>query len=118
MYSAAATELNIYRTNIYQYIKVFLSFLTKSKVKISKSFSEALEIQPEQKRYIFFILFILLSVNEVFEFDFCVVPNGFYGLVTVSAPASLSECKFSLHYPHKISCLLMRIRQMNIHNNL
>ena len=29
--------------------------------------------------------------------------------LTLSAPASLSVYKFSLHYPHKISCLVMRI---------
>ena len=31
---------------------------------------------------------------------------------------SLRLCKFSLHHPHKISCLVMRIRQMIIHGNL
>ena len=31
-------------------------------------------------------------------------------LLTLSVPASLSICKFSLHYPHKISCLVMRIK--------
>ena len=29
--------------------------------------------------------------------------------LTISVPASLSVCKFSLHYPHKISCLVIRI---------
>ena len=37
--------------------------------------------------------------------------------LTLSAPASLSVCKFSLHYPHKISCLIMRIKKMIIHSN-
>ena len=38
--------------------------------------------------------------------------------LTLSATASLSECKFSLRYLYKISCLVMKIRQMIIHNNL
>ena len=29
-----------------------------------------------------------------------------------------SVCKFSLHYPHKISCLVMRIKLLIIHSNL
>ena len=41
-------------------------------------------------------------------------------LVTVIllAPTSLSVCKFSLHYPHRISGSVMRIKQMIIHSNL
>ena len=39
-------------------------------------------------------------------------------LLTLSAPASLSVCKFSLYYPHNISCLVMRIKQMIIHSYL
>ena len=39
-------------------------------------------------------------------------------VLTLSAPASLSACEFSLHYLHKISCLVMRINQMIIHSNL
>ena len=35
-----------------------------------------------------------------------------------SAPASLSVCKFSLHYPHELSCLVTRIKQMIIHSSL
>ena len=38
--------------------------------------------------------------------------------LTLSGPVSLSVYKFSLHYPHKTSCLVMRIKQMIIHNNL
>ena len=38
--------------------------------------------------------------------------------LTLSAAASLSVCKFSLHYPHKTSCLVMRIKQLIIQNNL
>ena len=34
------------------------------------------------------------------------------------AQANLSVCKFSLRYPHKISCLVMRIKQMIIHRKL
>ena len=30
----------------------------------------------------------------------------------LSASAIISVCKFSLHYPHKISCLVMRIKQL------
>ena len=30
--------------------------------------------------------------------------------------AGLSVCKFSLHYPHKMGCLVMRIKQMIIHS--
>ena len=41
-----------------------------------------------------------------------------YEKLTLSAPTSLSVCKFSLHYPHKIGCLRMRIKQMIIHSNL
>ena len=37
------------------------------------------------------------------------------GIVSFS---SLSACKFSLHYPHKISCLVVRIKQLIIHSNL
>ena len=40
---------------------------------------------------------------------------------TISAVAGVSVCKFiSLHYPHQISCLIIRIlaRKMIIHNNL
>ena len=36
----------------------------------------------------------------------------------LSVPATLTVCKFSLYYPYKISCLVMRIQQMTIHNNL
>ena len=32
--------------------------------------------------------------------------------------SQLSVCKLSLHYPHKISCLVMRIKEMIIHSNL
>ena len=39
-------------------------------------------------------------------------------MLTLWAPASLSVCKFSLHYPHKISCLVMRIKHMIIQSNL
>ena len=31
---------------------------------------------------------------------------------TYSVPASLPECQLFLHYPHKISCFVMRINQM------
>ena len=34
------------------------------------------------------------------------------------SPTSLSVCKFSLYYPHKISCLVMRVKQMIIYSNL
>ena len=37
---------------------------------------------------------------------------------TPSATSILSVCKFSLHYPHKISFLVMRIKQMNTHRKL
>ena len=30
--------------------------------------------------------------------------------------ASLSVFKFSIHYPHKIRCLVMRIKQVSIHD--
>ena len=39
-------------------------------------------------------------------------------MLTLSSPGSLSVYKFSLYYPHKISCLVMRIKQMIIHSNL
>ena len=39
-------------------------------------------------------------------------------ILTFSAPASLSVCKFSLHYPHKISCLVMRTKPLIINSNL
>ena len=44
----------------------------------------------------------------------------FYDLqvLILLAPFHLSVCKFSLHFPHKISCLVMRIKQMIIHSNL
>ena len=32
--------------------------------------------------------------------------------------ASLSVCRFSLHYPHKTICLVIRIKQMIIHSKL
>ena len=38
--------------------------------------------------------------------------------LTLSAPASLSACIFSLHYPHKISSLLMRIKHLSYTNFL
>ena len=38
--------------------------------------------------------------------------------LTFSSPASRSVCKFSLHYPHKISFMVMIIKQMIIHRNL
>ena len=38
--------------------------------------------------------------------------------ITSLGPASLSVCKFSLHYPHKTSCLVIRMKQMIIHSNL
>ena len=38
--------------------------------------------------------------------------------LTLSAPAGSSVCYFSLHYPQKISYLVMRIKQMIIHINL
>ena len=38
--------------------------------------------------------------------------------LSVSAPAALSVCKFSLHYPHKIGCFVMRIKQIIIHSSL
>ena len=37
---------------------------------------------------------------------------------SLSAPGSLSVYKFSLRYPHKIGCLVMRIKQKVINNNL
>ena len=37
---------------------------------------------------------------------------------TLSTPASLSVCKFSAHYPHKISCSVMRIKQLILDRNL
>ena len=39
------------------------------------------------------------------------------GQVKVSR-ASLSVCKFSLHYPHKTIVLVIRIKQMIIHSKL
>ena len=39
-------------------------------------------------------------------------------LLTLSAPASLTVCRFYLYYPHKISCFVMRIKQIIIHSNL
>ena len=41
-----------------------------------------------------------------------------YTILTPSATASLSVYIFSLHYPCKISCLVMRIKQMIIHSKL
>ena len=38
--------------------------------------------------------------------------------LTLSAPPSLLVCKFSLHYPCKISCLVMGTKQSIIHINL
>ena len=38
--------------------------------------------------------------------------------LTLSSPASLSVCKFSLHYPHKTSYLVMRIKQIIIDSYL
>ena len=39
--------------------------------------------------------------------------------LTLSVPANfISVCKFSLHYPYKISCLVMRIKQMIMHTTL
>ena len=38
--------------------------------------------------------------------------------LALSAPASLSVCKFSLHYPQKINCLVRRIKEMIIHRKL
>ena len=35
-------------------------------------------------------------------------------ILTLSASASLSVCKFSLHYQRKVSSLIMRINQMII----
>ena len=44
---------------------------------------------------------------------------GYLTLVlTLSAPDSLSVCKLSLNYPCKISCLVLRIKQLIIHSNL
>ena len=37
---------------------------------------------------------------------------------TLSTPASLSVCKFSAHYPQKISCSVMRIKQLILDRNL
>ena len=34
------------------------------------------------------------------------------------ASLTLSACIFSLHYPHKIGCLVMRIKQLMIHTKL
>ena len=39
-------------------------------------------------------------------------------LVTLSAPASLTACRFSLHYLNKTSCLILRIKLMIIDSNL
>ena len=38
--------------------------------------------------------------------------------LTLSVPAILSVCKLSLHYPYKIRCLVMRIKQSIIQSNL
>ena len=38
--------------------------------------------------------------------------------LTLSAQASFSICKFSSHYPHKASCLVMRIEQLVTNSNL
>ena len=39
-------------------------------------------------------------------------------ILTPSAPASSSVCKLSLYCPHRISCLVMRVKQMILHSNL
>ena len=49
-----------------------------------------------------------MSVNEILLLLF----------LLLSAPASLSVCKFSLHYSHKIRCLVMRIKQIITQSNL
>ena len=36
-------------------------------------------------------------------------------LLTLPAPASSSVCKLFPYYPHKVGCLVMRIKQMIIH---
>ena len=41
-----------------------------------------------------------------------------YFYLSLSAPDCLSVFEFSLHYPHKISCLVMRIKQMIMHSNV
>ena len=41
-----------------------------------------------------------------------------YSCLTLSAPAILSVCKFSLCYPHKISWLVMRIKQLILQSKL
>ena len=41
-----------------------------------------------------------------------------YAVLTLSAPASLPVCKFSLHCLRKISCLVMRIKQMIVHSTI
>ena len=39
-------------------------------------------------------------------------------LYTGKSVASLLLRKFSLHYLHKVRCLVMRIKQMILHSNL
>ena len=38
-------------------------------------------------------------------------------MLSLSAAASVSICEFFLHYPHKTSCLVKRIKQMIINSN-
>ena len=61
------------------------------------------------------------SCYALYQYAFCnaqINEKRAGGTLTLSAPASLSVCKFFLHYSHKISCLVMpRTKQLIIHSN-
>ena len=58
---------------------------------------------------------IMFCLSLLFGKTACKAMMQSHILRSLSAPASSSVCKFSLRYPHKTSCLVMRIKQLITH---
>ena len=70
---------------------------------------------------IIIIILIIITITIIINVVILVMLLLFYKLMcwhlNPLSPKQWSVCKFSLYYPHKIDCLVMRIKQMIIQNN-
>ena len=76
-------------------------------------------MSPDEDQYEFLLQQLRQRIEEgqgetIYEIGL----GGNLFTLTLLAPACLSVCKFSLYYPYKISCLVMRIKQMVILGNV
>ena len=63
-------------------------------------------------------MFMTSICQRLHSFGFCFWPLWVIVELFSSAPASLTVCKFSLQQPHKISCLVVRIKHLIVLSNL